>query len=162
MLSLHASSCVKNNNTRQSPTTPFSMVRSFESPTPYPTNFDAQSPYIRPESANILASSYTCVTPVNGDPYIDNMASLDTMCVPPQIVDIHYARPDSVLSLPPNSEANFVTTDGYLPKDIVPLDTEQETYYDTEVNYHPQCNTYTNTVSDSQTKLNGLNDRCLV
>ncbi|XP_060804026.1 activating transcription factor 3 [Amyelois transitella] len=162
MLSLHAPSCVKNNNSnaRQSPTTSYNMLRPYDSPSTFPANFEAQSPYIRPESANVLASSYTCVIPVNNE-YMDTMTSLETICGQSQQLDVDYTRPDSVLSLPPNSEGNYVTTDGYLPKStnlIVPLDAEQE-YYE-EVNYHPQCNTYP--VSDAQNKLNGLNDRCLV
>ncbi|XP_053608216.1 activating transcription factor 3 [Plodia interpunctella] len=161
MLSLHAPSCVKNNNSnaRQSPTTSYNMLRPFESPSTFPTSYDAQSPYIRPESANVLASSYTCITPVNAE-YMEPIPSLDTICGQPQLVDVDY-RPDSVLSLPPNSDGSYATTDGYLPKAtnlIVPLDPEHE-YYDEVNNYHPQCNTYQ--VADSQ-KLNGLNDRCLV
>lgn len=170
MLSLHASSCVKNNNsnTRQSPTTHYNMIRPYDSPTTFPTNFEAQSPYIRPESANILASSYTCATPLNADSSIDPIPSLDTLYVNPQLTDVDYTRSDSVLSLPPNSENNFVTTDGFLPKStnlLVPIDSEQE-YYETEGNYNlttPQCHSYSGTVVDAQTKLNnGLNDRCLV
>ncbi|CAH2982890.1 unnamed protein product [Chilo suppressalis] len=169
MLSLHSASCVKNNNpnTRQSPTASYNMIRPYESPTTFPTSFEA-SPYIRPESANILASSYTCVTPLNNDSSIDTVSSLDTIYMQPQIVD-DYNRPDSVLSLPPNSEAHYISTDGYLPKAtnlLVPMDTEQE-YYDQEVTYGlpttQQCHTYPGTLSDTQTKLNnGLNDGCLV
>jgi hypothetical protein len=169
MLSLHSASCVKNNNsnTRQSPTTPYNMIRPYESPTTFPTSFET-SPYIRPESANILASSYTCITPINNDSSIDTVSSLDAIYAQPQIVD-EYNRPDSVLSLPPNSEANYTSTDGFLPKAtnlLVPMDTEQE-YYDPEVNYTlpttQQCHTYPGTLSDAQTKLNnGLNDGCLV
>ncbi|KAL4715598.1 hypothetical protein ACJJTC_006177 [Scirpophaga incertulas] len=170
MLSLHAASCVKNNNnpsTRQSPTTSYNMLRPYESPTTFPTSFET-SPYIRPESANILASSYTCVTPINNDSSIDTVSSLDTIYIQPPLID-DYNRPDSVLSLPPNSEVNYSSTDGFLPKAtnlLVPMDPEQE-YYDPEVNYTlpttPQCHTYPGTLTDSQAKLNnGLNDGCLV
>lgn len=170
MLSLHAASCVKNNsNARGSPTTPYNMIRSYESPTTFPNNFEAHSPYIRPESANILASSYTCVTPLNGDSSIDTISSFDTVYVAPQLIENDYNRPDSVLSIPPNAEANYVTTDGYLPKAtnlLVPIDSEQE-YYDPEVNYNmqanQQCHNYQGTIPDAQNKLsNGLNDGCLV
>lgn len=169
MLSLHSASCVKNNNanTRQSPTTQYNMMRPYESPISLPLSFEA-SPYIRPESANILTSSYTCVTPLNNDSSIDTVSSLDTMYVQPQIVD-DYNRPDSVLSLPPSSEAHYITTDGYLPKTsnlLVPMDSEQE-YYDPEIAYTlpstQQCHTYPGTLSEAQSKLNnGLNDGCLV
>lgn len=168
MLSLHSASCVKNNNstTRQSPTTAYNMIRPYESPSTFPASFEA-SPYIRPESANILASSYTCATPLNNDSSIDT-ASLDAIYVQPQLVDVEY-RPDSVLSLPPNSETNFVTNDGFLPKStnvLIPIDPEQE-YYEPEMNYNlpsaQQCHTYPGTLTDGQGKLNnGLNDGCLV
>lgn len=93
------------------------------------------------------------------------MSSIDTLYVAP-LMDNDYSRPDSVLSLPPNSEGNYITTDGYLPKAMmVPLDGEQE-YYDTEVNYNlasnQQCHTYPGTNPESQAKHNGLNDGCLV
>lgn len=169
MLSVHAASCVKNNNsiTRMSPTTPSNMIRSFESPTFF-VAYEAHSPYIRPESANILASSYTCATPL-GDSSVDTISSLDSIYVAPPLIDTEYSRPDSVLSLPPNSEQNYVTTDGFLPKAtniLVPIDSEHE-YYDAEVNYNlannQQCHTYPGTIPDTQPKLNnGLNDGCLV
>lgn len=164
MLSLHAASCVKNNsNTRGSPTCPYNPIRSFESPTTFPNTYEAHSPYIRPESANILASSYTC-TPISVD-NIDTMSSIDNLYVTP-LIEGDYTRPDSVLSLQANSEANYVTTDGYLPKTMmVPIDAEQE-YYDTEVNYNlapnQQCHTYPGNIPETQSKHNGLNDGCLV
>lgn len=168
MLALHAASCVKNNTARTSPTTSYNMIRAFESPTTF-TTFEAHSPYIRPESANILASSYTCVTPLNGDSSIDTISSLDTIYVAgPQLIDPDYNRPDSVLSLPANSDANYVTTDGYLPKAtnlLVPIDSEQE-YYDPEVTYSltntQQCHNYPS-IQEAPSKINnGLNDGCLV
>uniref|UniRef100_A0A2H1WHX4 SFRICE_008224 n=1 Tax=Spodoptera frugiperda TaxID=7108 RepID=A0A2H1WHX4_SPOFR len=170
MLTIHAASCVKSNNsnTRQSPTTPYNMIGPYDSPTTFPVSFDAHSPYIRPESANILTSSYTCVTPLNGDSSIDTISSLDTIYVAPQLTDPEYNRPDSVLSLPPASERSYVTTDGYLPKStnlLVPIDSEQD-YYDPEANYNlgnQQCHTYPNTIPEASSKLNnGLNDGCLV
>lgn len=169
MLSLHSASCVKNNNaaTRQSPTAPYNMIRPYESPSTFPASFEA-SPYIRPESANILASSYTCITPLNNDSSIDNASSLDAIYVQPQMVDVDY-RPDSVLSLPPNSDTSFATNDGFLPKStnvLIPIDPEQE-YFEPEVNYNlqsaQQCHNYPGTLSEAQGKLNnGLNDGCLV
>ncbi|CAK1582721.1 unnamed protein product [Parnassius mnemosyne] len=170
MLSLHAASCVKNNNpnTRTSPPAQYNMIRTYE-PTSFPASFDAQSPYIRPESANILASSYTCVTPLNGDSSIDTISSLDTTYITQQIIDVDYNRPDSVLSLPPNSDPHYITTDGYMPKAtnlLVPIEHEGE-YYETEVNYNlssaQPCHTYPGTIPDAQTKIgNSLNDGCLV
>ncbi|KPJ20029.1 Transforming protein v-Fos/v-Fox [Papilio machaon] len=168
MLSLHAGSCVKNNsNTRTSPSTPYNMLRTYE-PQTFPANFEAQSPYIRPESANILASSYTCVTPLNGDSSIDTISSLDNTYITQQVIDVDFNRPDSVLSLPPNSDPHFINTDGYMPKAnlLVPIEHEAE-YYDSEVNYNlssaQPCHTYPGTISDAQTKIaNGLNDGCLV
>ncbi|CAG4952931.1 activating transcription factor 3 [Colias croceus] len=167
MLSVHAASCLKNNSNRTSPTTSYNMLRSFESPTTFPVNFDAHSPYIRPESANILASSYTCVTPLNGNSSIDSISPLDSTYIAPQTIDVDYSRPDSVLSLPPTSDANYITTDGYLPKAtniLGPIEQEAE-YYDSELNYNvssQQCHTYPGTIQDAQTKLNNLNDGCLV
>lgn len=171
MLSMHAASCVKNNNpaTRTSPITQYNMIRPYESPTTFPSSFvsEAHSPYIRPESANILASSYTCITPLNGESSIDTISSLDNSYMTPHMVEVEYPRADSVLSLPPNSEANFISTDGYLPKAtnlLVPMEQEQE-YYEHEAHYHmtQQCHTYPGTGPDAQTKLNtGLNDGCLV
>ncbi|XP_022118981.2 activating transcription factor 3 [Pieris rapae] len=159
MLSLHSASCVKNNSNRTSPTNSFNMMRSYESPTTFPVNYDAHSPYIRPESANILASSYTCVTPINGNS-IDTM-TLEATYIAPQNIDVDYNRPDSVLSLPPNSE-NYMTTDGYLPKATTilgPIEPEAE-YFEAELNYSAQqCHSYPN--QDAQTKLN-MNDGCLV
>ncbi|OWR49798.1 transcription factor kayak isoform X1 [Danaus plexippus] len=161
MLSQHASSCVRNNtNARTSPN--FNMMRTFESPTTFPVNYDAHSPYIRPESANILASSYTCATPLNET--IDTM-SLDAAYMTPQNIDVEYNRPDSVISLPPNSDS-YITTDGYLPKATAilgPIEPETE-YYDNEINYvTQQCHSYPNNIQDSQQKLNNsLNDGCLV
>ncbi|XP_041981124.1 activating transcription factor 3 isoform X2 [Aricia agestis] len=161
MLSMHASSCVKN-NTRSSPTQ--YNIRSFESNT-FPVSFDANSPYIRPESANVLASSYTCVTPV-GDSSIDTISSLDASYLAPQM-DADFNRPDSVLSLPPSTDASYMTTDGFLPtattilRQIEP-DTE---YYETELAYNSTqpCHTYPGTIQESQAKLkNNLNDGCLV
>lgn len=169
MLSLHAASCVKNKSStaRTSPTTPYNMIRSFESPNTFPT-FEANSPYIRPESANILASSYTCVMPLNGDSSIDTISSLDTIYVAgPQLIDTDYNRPDSVLSLPSNSDMNYSTTDGYLPqatKLLVPIDSEQE-YYDPEsysLGNTQQCHNYPS-IQETPAKINnGLNDGCLV
>ncbi|CAB3247280.1 unnamed protein product [Arctia plantaginis] len=177
MLNMHAPSCVKSNNARTSPATSYNInLRSFESPNTFPGTYEyrqadnSPSPYIRPESANILASSYTCITPLNGDSSIDStISSLDTIYVPPQLADPDYNRPDSVLSLPPAGEHTYVTTDGYLPKSttlLVPVDSETE-YYDPDVNYNlvgsQQCHTYPGTVTDGQSKLNnGLNDGCLV
>ncbi|KAG6450199.1 proto-oncogene c-Fos [Manduca sexta] len=168
MLSLHAASCVKNNNnaTRTSPTATYNMVRTFESPTTFPVSYEAHSPYIRPESANILASSYTCATPI-GDSSIDTISSLDSIYVAPPLLEPEYSRPDSVLSIPPSSEPSFVTTDGYLPKTtnvLTPMDSE---YYDPEVNYNlasnHQCHGFPGTIPDAQAKLNNsLNDGCLV
>ncbi|XP_047534234.1 activating transcription factor 3 [Vanessa atalanta] len=167
MLSLHAASCVKNNsNARTSPSTPYNMIRTFESPTTFPVSFDTHSPYIRPESANILASSYTCATPINGDS-IDTISSLETTYLTPQTIDIEYNRPDSVLSLPPNSDAGYITTDGYLPKTTTilgPMEPEAE-YYESELTYvsPQQCHSYPSNIQDSQSKLsNNLNDGCLV
>lgn len=168
MLSMHAASCIKHSNTatRTSPTQ-YNMIRTFESPSTFPTTYEAQSPYIRPESANILASSYTCVTPLNGDNSIDAIASLDNSYMTQQIMDPEY-RAESVLSLQPNSDGNYVTTDGYLPKAtnlLVPIEHEQD-YYDPEVHYNmtgQQCHAYPGTVPDAQAKMNsGLNDGCLV
>lgn len=142
------------------------MIRTYEPPSTFPTNFEGQSPYIRPESANILASSYTCVTPLNGDSSIDTLASLDNTYMAQQLIDTEY-RADSVLSLQANSDGHYVTTDGYLPKAtnlLVPIEHEQD-YYDPEANYMTtqQCHTYQGTVSDAQAKMNnGLNDGCLV
>lgn len=143
------------------------MIRTYESPSTFPTTYETQSPYIRPESANILASSYTCITPLNGDNSIDTIASLDNSYMTQQIMDPEY-RTDSVLNLQPNSDANYVTTDGYLPKAtnvLVPIEHEQD-YYDPEVHYNmtgPQCHSYPGTVPDTQSKMNnGLNDGCLV
>lgn len=174
---MHAPSCVKSNNARTSPAASYNInLRSFESPNTFPGTYEyrqadnSPSPYIRPESANILASSYTCITPINGDSSIDStLSSLDTIYVPPQLSDPDYNRPDSVLSLPPAGEHTYVTTDGYLPKSttlLVPVDSETE-YYDPDVNYNlgstQQCHTYPGTVTDGQSKLNnGLNDGCLV
>lgn len=173
MLNMHAPSCVKSNNTRTSPTTPYINIRSFESPNTFPGTYeyrqaDAPSPYIRPESANILASSYTCITPLNGDSSIDStISSLDTIYVPPQLTDPEYNRPDSVLSLTPTADNTYVTTDGYLPKSttlLIPVDSETE-YYDPEVNYNlggtQQCHTYPGTVTDASSKLNNGLDGCL-
>ncbi|VVD02874.1 unnamed protein product [Leptidea sinapis] len=170
MLSVHAASCLKNNtatNTnRTSPTTSYNMIRTFESPT-FPISFDTNSPYIRPESANILASSYTCVTPINGDSSIDTISSLESTYIAPHTIDMDYTRPESVLSLPPTSDGNFGTTDGYLPKAstiLGPIEHESE-YYETELSYNvsSQCHTYPNTLQDAQTKINNsLNDGCLV
>ncbi|CAH2090418.1 unnamed protein product [Euphydryas editha] len=167
MLALHAASCVKNNsNARTSPTTPYNMIRTFESPT-FPISFDTHSPYIRPESANILASSYTCATPINGES-IDTITSLEPTYLTPQTIDVEYNRPDSVLSLPPNSDASYITTDGYLPKSTTilgPIESEAE-YYESELTYvsaTQQCHSYPGNIQDSQTKLsNNLNDGCLV
>lgn len=170
MLSLHSASCVKNHtNNRGSPTTQFNMIRSFESPTSFPNSYEAHSPYIRPESANILASSYTCVTPINGDSSIDTMSSFDAVYVAPQLIENDYNRPDSVLSLPVSTDGNYISTDGYLPKStnlLVPIDADQE-YYDPEINYNmipnQQCHNYQVTIPDGQTKHNnGINDGCLV
>ncbi|XP_023947164.1 transcription factor kayak [Bicyclus anynana] len=163
MLSVHSASCVK--NSRTSPTTPYNMLRSYEPPTTFPTTFDTNSPYIRPESANILASSYTCAASVNGDSV--DAISLDATYMTPQAIDLEYNRPDSVLSLPPNSEC-YITTDGYLPKATTilgPIEPEAE-YYEADLNYvasTPQCHNYPVNIQDSQTKLgSGLNDGCLV
>ncbi|XP_026330695.1 transcription factor kayak-like isoform X2 [Hyposmocoma kahamanoa] len=140
MLAMHAASCIKHSNT---------ATRT--SPTQY----------------NILASSYTCVTPLNGDNSIDTIASLDSSYMPQQILDPEY-RAESVLNLQPNSDGNYVTTDGYLPKAtnvLVPIEHEQD-YYDPEVHYNmtgPQCHAYPGSVPDTQSKMNnGLNDGCLV
>ncbi|XP_012547602.1 activating transcription factor 3 isoform X4 [Bombyx mandarina] len=169
MLSLHAASCVKNNSTtRQSPTMQYNMIRSYDSPSTFPSSFEAHSPYIRPESANILASSYTCATPI-GDSSVDTISSLDSIYPAQQLIEQEYNRPDSVLSLTPTSDPNFVTTDGFLPKAtnlLIPIDAEQE-YYDPDVNYNlasnQQCHTYPGSAADAQTKINnGLNDGCLV
>lgn len=162
MLSLHSASCVKNNSNRTSPTNSFNMLRSFESPTTFPVNYDAHSPYIRPESANILASSYTCITPINGNSSIDTISSLESSYITPQNIDVDYSRPDSVLSLPPNCESSYMTTDGYLPKATTilgPIEPEPE-YYDSEINYNTQCHNYP--IQDAPTKHNNLNDGCLV
>lgn len=170
MLSLHSASCVKNHsNNRGSPTTPYNMIRSFESPTAFPNSYEAHSPYIRPESANILASSYTCVTPLNVESSIDTMSSFDAVYVAPQLIENDYNRPDSVLNLPVTSEGNYLSTDGYLPKStnlLVPIDAEHE-YYDPDVNYNmtpnQQCHSYQGTIPDGQSKHNnGINDGCLV
>lgn len=161
MLSMHASSCVKNNsNARTSPTTPYNAIRTYE-PTTFPV-FEAHSPYIRPESANILASSYTCPTPINDSIEI---SSLETSYLTPQNID-EYNRPDSVLSIPPNSEASYITTDGYLPKATIlgPIEPEVE-YYEPDLNYvsSQQCHNYPSNIQDTQSKLtNSLNDGCLV
>ncbi|CAK1543155.1 unnamed protein product [Leptosia nina] len=166
MLSLHSASCVKNGSNRTSPTNSYNMLRSFESPTTFPVNYDTHSPYLRPESANILASSYTCVTPINGNSSIDTISSLDGAYITPQSVDIDYNRPDSVLSLPPNSEANYITTDGFLPKATTilgPMEPENE-YYDSELSYvsAQQCHSYP-VMQEAQSKLNNnMNDGCLV
>lgn len=163
MLTVHKASCVKNNGTaRSSPNSNYNLVR-YES-NALPATFD-QSPYIRPESANILASSssFTCGTPLNGE--IETITPIEPIYLP-QGIEVDY-RPDSVFSLQ-SSDVNYVTTDGYMPKStnlLVPIDSEQE-YYDQEVNYNlaaQQCHTYPATVPDSQTKLNNsLNDGCLV
>ncbi|KAI5646161.1 bZIP transcription factor domain-containing protein [Phthorimaea operculella] len=169
MLAMHAATCVRNNPAaRQSPNQQYNMLRPYDCSTPntFPTNYEAQSPYIRPESANILASSYTCGATLSGDGSIDTMSSLDTYSTP-QYVDVDYPRADSVLSLPPTSEGGYVTTDGYLPKAtnlLVPIDQEQE-YYEPEGGYAlpaAACHSY-NATPDQQQKLNnGLNDGCLV
>lgn len=61
MLSVHTPSCVKHTS---SPSTPYNPIQPpYHSPTSYPasaTPYEPNSPYIRPESANILASSYSC------------------------------------------------------------------------------------------------------
>lgn len=167
MLSVHSASCVKNNgaNARMSPTTPYGMLRSYE-PTTFPAAYDAHSPYIRPESANILASSYTCATSINGDS-VDTISSLDAPYMTPQIIELDYNRPDSVLSLPPNTDA-YITTDGFLPKATTilgPIEPEGE-YYEADLNYvatTQQCHNYPVNLQDSQSKLGtSLNDGCLV
>ncbi|XP_063364952.1 activating transcription factor 3 [Cydia amplana] len=156
MLNVHKASCVKN-GARASPTNPsYNLIR-------YDTNtFPAfeQSPYIRPESANILASA----TSFPGE--IEPIASIEPLYMS-QIMEGDYTRPDSVLSLQTNPDS-YVTTDGFISKTtnlLVPIESEQE-YYDAEANYNlstQQCHTYPATVPDSQTKLNnGLNDGCLV
>lgn len=159
MLSMHAGSCVKNNSTaRASPTTTYNTVRTFE-PTTFPV-FESHSPYIRPESANILASSYTCPTPINDSIEI---SSLETSYLTHQNLD-EYNRPDSVLSIPPTSETSYITTDGYLPKATIlgPIEPEAE-YYEPELNYVQQCHNYPSNIQDTQTKIaNSLNDGCLV
>lgn len=167
MLSVHAASCIKNNNTARASPTTYNMIRPYESPSTFPAAYEAHSPYIRPESANILASSYTCITPLNGDSSIDTLPSMDNGYMTPHLVDIDYNRPDSVLSMPAN-EVSYVTTDGYLPKAtnlLVPIEQEQE-YYDPDATYSltsQQCHSYPSTVPDAQNKLNnGLNDGCLV
>ncbi|CAH2041360.1 unnamed protein product, partial [Iphiclides podalirius] len=160
MLSLHAASCVKNGQSaRTSPPAPYGVVRSYE-PAAFPANFE-QSPYIRPESANILASSYTCVTPLADA--VDAIP-LDTAYIAQQVIDADY-RPDSVLSLP--NEAHYINTDGYMPKAnlLVPIDHDE--YYESGVNYNlssaQPCHTYPGTLAESQTKIGtNLNDGCLV
>ncbi|XP_072931505.1 uncharacterized protein Atf3 [Epargyreus clarus] len=170
MLSLHAATCVKNNNSnnRASPATPYNITRIYESPTSFQLPFEAHSPYIRPESADVLASSYTCATPLNGDSSVDTIPSLDNTYMTQSVIDVEYSRPDSVLSLPPGAEPSYITTDGYLPKAtnlLGPIEPDAE-YYDSEVNYNlttQQCHTYPGTIPDAQTKLNNnLNDGCLV
>ncbi|XP_039757160.1 proto-oncogene c-Fos [Pararge aegeria] len=168
MLSVHSASCVKNNtcNARTSPTTPYNMLRAYEPPSTFPANYDTHSPYIRPESANILASSYTCATSINGDS--PDTISLDATYMTPQTIELDYNRPDSVLSLPPNSDSCYITTDGYLPKATTILGhIEPETeYYEADLNYvatTPQCHNYPVNLQDSQSKLGtSLNDGCLV
>lgn len=162
MLSHHAPSCVKNNQPAQQ----FNLIRPYESPTPFPANYDASSPYIRPESANVLPSSYTCITTINGD--TDPLPSLDGTYMTPQMIDQEYHRPESVLSLPPNVDGSYVTTDGYLHNSakLLVIESGEQEYYEPDVNYHmsnQQCHTYPSTAQDSQVKINnGLNDRCLV
>lgn len=161
MLSLHTASCVKNNN--GSPSAQYQMM-AYDAPTPFPASYDATSPYIRPESANVLASSYTCVTLLNGDSTIDTM-SLENPYITHQLLDSEYHRPDSVLSLP-NGETSYVA-DGYLPKaaPLQVIDHADPEYYEHEVHYNmgaQQCHTYPSP-QDTQSKLNsGLNDGCLV
>lgn len=171
MLSLHTASCMKGNTTSASPATPYNMIRPYESPTTFPTSYEASSPYIRPESANILASSYTCVTPLNGDSSIDTITSLDNAYMPPQMLDSEYHRPESVLSLQSTSESGYGTTDGYLPKatHLLVIESGESEYYEQEVSYNmggsQQCHTYPGAggSQDHQTKLNNaLNDTCLV
>ncbi|XP_037969863.2 activating transcription factor 3 [Plutella xylostella] len=166
MLSLHTASCVKNNSSNSNQQQ-YNMIRPYESPTPFPACYETSSPYIRPESANILASSYTCVTPLNGDSSIDTISSLDNSYLAPQLLDGEYHRPDSVLSLAPNSEGNYIT-EGYLPKaaNLLVIEPTEQEYYE-EVNYNmnaaQQCHTYPNHHGDPQGKINnGLNDGCLV
>ncbi|XP_045774024.1 transcription factor kayak [Maniola jurtina] len=168
MLSVHSASCVKNNcsNARASPTAPYNLLRAYEPPTTFPATYDTHSPYIRPESANILASSYTCAASLNGDS-ADTISSLDATYMTPQAIDLEYNRPDSVLSLPPNSDTSYITTDGFLPKATTilgPIEPEAE-YYEADLNYvaTQQCHSYPINLQDSQTKLGtSLNDGCLV
>lgn len=164
MLSLHTASCIKNNN--GSPNHQYNIMRTYDAPTPFTASYDASSPYIRPESANVLASSYTCVTLLNGESTIDAM-SLEVPYMTQQLMDNEYHRPDSVLSLPPNVDTNYVSTDGYLPKatTLQAIDQAETEYYEHEVNYNmptaQQCHTYPSS-QDAQKLNNGLNDRCLV
>lgn len=85
----------------------------------------------------------------------------------PQIIELDYNRPDSVLSLPPNTDA-YITTDGFLPKATTilgPIEPEGE-YYEADLNYvatTQQCHNYPVNLQDSQSKLGtSLNDGCLV
>lgn len=167
MLQLHNACCSKNKSSPP-PTTHYNMIRSYDSSTTFPNTYDTSSPYIRPESANILASSYTCITSLNGESSIDTISSLDSTYITPHLVDGVYTRPESVLSLP-QPDANYSHTDGYLPKagNLLVIEPTDADYYEPEVAYNlptsQQCHTYPGTVVDAQSKINnGLNDGCLV
>ncbi|GBP49187.1 Activating transcription factor 3 [Eumeta japonica] len=159
MLSLHTASCIKNTGA----SAPYTL--RYDSPAPFP-GYEATSPYIRPESANILASSYTCPTSLNGDSSIDTISSLDNSYMTPQIIEPEYARPDSVLSIPAPAEHGFATADGFLARstNLLVIEPEQE-YYEPEPNAYmqaQQCHGYVS-VPETQAKVNGgLNDGCLV
>lgn len=159
MLQNHNTCCAKNKSS-PSPTAPYAMLRPYDSPTSFPNTYDT-SPYIRPESANILASSYSCITPLNTEASID-CSTLDAAYISPPLVDSLYQRPESVLA-----NAEFHTTDGYLPKstNILVIESTEPDYYEAEMSYNlntQQCHTYPVTASEAQTKItNGL-DGCLV
>lgn len=169
MLQIHNACCPKNKSSPP-PTSTYNMIRPYDSPTTFPAAYEMNtSPYIRPESANILASSYTCIASLNGESSIDTISSLDTSYGPQAVIDINYPRADSVLSLPTNPEIGYPTTDGYLPKstNLLVIEPTEAEYYDQEVNYNltatQQCHTYPSSVPDAQNKINnGLNDGCLV
>lgn len=103
LLSHHSPACIKNNsNNTSSPTTSYNTIQQpYDSPTNYPnstTPYESNSPYIRPESANILASSYNCE--------IDNPPSNFNQPVDPLDMNQSYTNVGT-----PNPDGNYLRQD---------------------------------------------------
>ncbi|XP_077292757.1 activating transcription factor 3 [Arctopsyche grandis] len=129
MLSHHSPTCLKNmTNNTSSPTTPYNPIQPpYDSPTSYPsstTPYEPNSPYIRPESANVLASSYNCDIenpPSNFNQPVDPLdiaTPYNSMGTPTS--DGNYMRQD---------DANFVVGDSFSKNsNMMLVDSSQNEY----------------------------------